>query len=232
MNKTESMNDNRVFLCGLLRHQRCMMPTWRGWIAILLTVTLATSMAVRNAYNFLAVTDPVPGGYLVVEGWGPDLFMQDAISEFRRNHYKEMFVTGGPIEKSAMFCEFKTYAELATATLVRMGFDPGLLHAIPARKVRQDRTYTSALALKKWLREHGMNVTSLTIISMGPHSRRSRLLYQKAFGNKIKVGIIAVEDQETDPQHWWTNSQGFRSVTDEMVAYVYARFLFHPSNEE
>lgn len=227
-----TMNENRPVLLGLMRRRQCVVPSWRGWLVILLVIGTAATIAVRNAYYFLAVTDPSPGDVLVVEGWGSDFFMKDAIEEFRRGHYKEMFVTGGPIEKGAMFSEYKTFAELAAATLVRMGFDPALLHAIPAQEARRDRTYTSALALKKWFREHGMNVTSLTLMSGGPHTRRSRLLYEKAFGSGVKIGVIAVEDPEADPQHWWTTSQGFRSVTDEMVAYVYARFLFQPSAEQ
>jgi len=220
------MNDTPPLLWGLLRRRQLITPTWRGWLLVLLILGIATTFAVRNAYYFLAVTDPVPGGILVVEGWGPDFFMRDAIEEFHRNHYQQLFVTGGPIGKSAMFAEYKTFAELAAATLEKMGFDHDLLHAIPAEEARRDRTFTSAVAVKDWLQAHGMGMTKITVMSLGPHSRRSRLLYEKAFGNNIKVGVVAVEDGEIDPQHWWTTSQGFRSVTDEMVAYFYARFLF------
>ena len=225
------MSDTRPFLWGLLRRRECIAPTWRGWLLALLILGTAATLAVRNAYYFLAVTDPAPGGVLVVEGWGPDVFMEDAIAEFRRNHYRQMFVTGGPIDRGAMFTRYKTYAELAAATLESMGFDQSLLHAILAQEVSRDRTYTSALAVKKWLTEHGMNTTGITVMSMGPHSRRTRLLYEKAFGNGTKVGIIAVQDETIDEHRWWTTSQGFRSVVDEMVAYVYTRFLFHAPKE-
>jgi hypothetical protein len=29
-------------------------------------------------------------------------------------------------------------------------------------------------------------------------------------------------DPEYDPQRWWTSSAGFRSVTGELIAYLYA----------
>lgn len=189
-------------------------------------------MAVRNAYDFLAVNDPVPGGILVVEGWGPDFFLSEAVEEFRRGHYEGMFVTGGPIEKGSLFTEYKTYAQLAGASLLRMGMDEKDLHIIPADYVRKDRTYASAVALRNWLQAHHATVKKLSIMSMGPHSRRSRLLYEKAFGDQLRVGIVAVKDDEIDPKRWWATSQGFRSVTGEMIAYLYARFLFYPDANE
>ena len=64
---------------------------------------------------------------------------------------------------------------------------------------------------------------------MGPHARRSRLLFEKAFGRDTRVGIIALEDRDYDPAHWWKSSQGVRTVTDELIAYGYARLLFHPA---
>jgi hypothetical protein len=66
------------------------------------------------------------------------------------------------------------------------------------------------------------------LISVGPHARRSRLLFEKAFGREVRVGIIALESQDYDPQHWWRSSMGVRVVTDELIAYSYARLLFHP----
>jgi hypothetical protein len=231
MIELNATNDSPRLLWGLLRRRQCVALTWRGWLLALLILGTAATLAVRNAYYFLAVTDPVPGGILVVEGWGPDFFLKEAIEEFRRNHYQQMLVTGGPLGKGTMFAQYKTYAEFSVAELEALGFDHNLLHAIPAEEVSRDRTYTSAMAVKNWLKEQGMNPASLTLMSMGTHSRRSRLLYEKTFGSGVKVGIIAVRDGSVDPHRWWTTSQGFRSVTDEMIAYIYARFLFQTPTE-
>jgi hypothetical protein len=231
MKGNNSMNESRPLLFGLLRRRRCLVPTWFGWLMLLLLLGTAATLAVRNAYYFLAPTDPAPGGVLVVEGWGSDLFMGDAIAEFRRDHYEEMVVTGGPLEKGSIFIKYKTYAELSAAILEGMGLDSALVHAVPARAARQDRTYASAMALKSWFNERGMRIPNLTVMSQGPHSRRSRLLYEMVFGPGVNVGIISVRDEEIDPARWWTTSAGFRAVTDEMIAWLYARFLFHPPRE-
>jgi hypothetical protein len=51
-------------------------------------------------------------------------------------------------------------------------------------------------------------------------------LYQRAFGEKIKVGIICSPDKGYDAKKWWLSSKGFRAVTDEIIAYAYAKFIF------
>jgi hypothetical protein len=42
---------------------------------------------------------------------------------------------------------------------------------------------------------------------------------------EIKVGIIAAEPQDYNPQEWWKSSEGFRTVTGEIIAYIYTRFV-------
>lgn len=221
------MNENKPLLWGFLSRRHCVILTWRGWLLILAVCAVAATLAIRNAYDFLAVNAPLPGGILVVEGWGPDFFMADAVKEFHKNHYDAIFVTGGPIETGGTFTSYKTYAAMAAATLEKMGVDPASLHTVPAELVARDRTYASAIALKKWLSENHMNEKTITVFTLGAHARRSRLLFQKAFGDQASIGVISVRDEDIGPWKWWTTSAGFRSVTGEMTAYFYARFLFH-----
>jgi hypothetical protein len=215
------MKQGQTFL-GLLRYRQCPFPTWRGWCLLLLVTTLTLIGLVRSLYSFLAVRDPAPGGLLVVEGWAPDYTLESAFAEFRGNRYEGIFVTGGPLDKGAPFSEFKTYAELGAALIAKMGAQPELLHAVPAPPVRKDRTYVSALALKDWLREHKIESLPINVVSVGPHSRRTRMLFQKALGPDWRIGILPVEDQNYDPQRWWASSHGFRAMTGETIAYVYA----------
>jgi hypothetical protein len=228
----EAMNENQPLLWGFLRRRQCVIPTWRGWLLFLAVCAISATLAIRNAYDFLSMNKPLSGGILVVEGWGPDFFINGAAKEYQRNHYDALFVTGGPIEKGSNFTNYQTYADMDAATLEQLGIDPKSLHAITAPPVRQDRTYSSAIALKKWLSEHNMNVKTITVITLGAHARRSHLLYQKAFGDGASIGVISVKDETFDTHRWWASSQGVRSVTDEMVAYLYARFLFHVRREE
>jgi DUF218 domain len=211
---------------GFLQRRECLLPTWRGWLLLLLTVAALAVFCIRGAYSFLAVNDPVDNSALVVEGWLPDYALQEAITEFRRGHHNQIFVTGGPLESGAPLSEYRTFAELGAATLVRLGLNTNVVQAVPAPAVRLDRTYASAIALKNWLDSHGIVAANFNIISLGPHSRRSRLLFEKALGKNYKVGVIAVANQDYDTNRWWESSSGVRTLMDETIAYVYTRLFF------
>jgi len=219
------MPRDEVFL-GLFRRRSCTVPTWRGWLLFLLILAVVTIAAVRGVHPFLAVEDSKPGGVLVIEGWGPDYAMEIAIEEFHRNHYEKLFVTGGPLESGAPLSEFKSYAELGTATLLKMGLRTNEVQAAPAPFARQDRTYTSAVYLRKWIQDHGLQPRRLNLMTLGPHARRSRLLFEKAFGKNTVVGVLAINPRDYDQQRWWRSSQGFRTVMSEAIAYGYVRVFF------
>jgi hypothetical protein len=216
---------------GLVRRRTILLPTFRGCLIILLATALVLFWVFRGLHPFLAVNDPISDGILVVEGWTPDYGMELARDTFRRDHYDRIYVTGGPIEYGMHLSAFQTYAQLGAATLVKLGLDSNVVQAVPGPLVIQDRTYYSALSLKKWLLEHGITPTRILLLSDGPHTRRSRLLYQMAMGKAVKVGSMAIPPKDYDEKHWWRYSAGVRSVISESVAYVYARFLFFPPKQ-
>ncbi len=216
----------RPFFLGLLRRRMLILPTWRAWMVMLVVAGLAGTLVVRCAYGFLALTEVVPGGVLVVEGWAPDYVLEPAEGEFRRGGYVLWCVTGAPVEKGAVLTEYGDYAALTVAAFEKAGGEKGLLQPVPWPTVQRDRTYASALALKAWLIEHGGPVDRVTVVTTGVHARRSRLLYAKAFGPGSRVGVLSVPEYSFDAERWWTSSAGVRSVVDEYVAYAYARCLF------
>ena len=221
------MNPRPPFL-GLLQRRQCVVPTWRGWLLLLVFLGVGVTLVVRNLYGFLAINDPLPGDILVVEGWSADYVVEGAVDEFRKGHYERICLTGGPIEFGNAMREYKTYAEYAKALCIKLGVPAEALHAIPAPAVERDRSYASALALRQWLREHEAMDAKLNIAGNGAHSRRTRLVYEKALGPGVRVGISNVEEREFDPKVWWKGSQGFRIVIDEAIAYTYARLFFSP----
>ncbi len=211
---------------GLLRRRQCLVPTWRGALVLLLMLVALAILGAHTIYPFLAVTAPAPGGVLVVEGWASDRVMEASITEFRRNHYDKLFVTGGPIERGVPLSEYNNYAELGATILVKLGLGTNVVQAVPAPAVKQDRTYASAAQLKRWLREHQLSPNKVNLITVGAHSRRSRLLFQCALGRNVTVGVIAMDDDDFDWKQWWRSSQGVRTVIGETLAYGYARLLF------
>lgn len=217
---------------GLLRRRQVIVPTWRGWLLLLLAIGLAGTFFVRGVYGFLAVNDPLPGGILVVEGWSSDYVIEGAVDEYRKSRYERICLTGGPIEFGNAMREHKTYAEYGKAMCMKLGVPAEVLHVVPAEAAERDRSYASALALRRWLREHDAIGSKINIAGNGAHSRRTRLVYEKALGPGVHVGISNIEEMNFDPKRWWRSSTGVRNVLGEMIAYTYARFIFSPASPQ
>ena len=215
----------------MLRRRSCLLPTWRGWLVLLLAAAAGLTLVLRSLHPFLALNNPIPDGLLVVEGWLPDYALRIAADEFKEGPYSVVYVTGGTLEYGSYLSAYKTYAQLGAATLIKLGLNSNVVQAVPAPRVRKDRTYFAALSLKRWLLAHNIKPERIHLISDGPHARRSRLLYQKAMGPEVVIGVSSIPSNEYDERHWWRYSAGVRSVIGEGLAYLYARFLFSPPPE-
>ena len=102
--------------------------------------------------------------------------------------------------------------------LVADGIPDAKLATLFPNVARKDRAYHSALAVKEWLTEQHLIADALVVASAGPRARRSRLLYEKAFGRYVSIGVIALRTTDYDPQRWWRTSAGVREVTGESIA--------------
>jgi uncharacterized SAM-binding protein YcdF (DUF218 family) len=211
------------------------VPTWRGLLVLLILLTVFAYALFRGSYPFLAVNAPAPGGILIVEGWGSDEVMRQTAARFKEslleNHssFNKVMVTGGVVETGGPLMIYKTYADLGAAILLKSGLTTNEVEAVPAPFVQRDRTYAAAVSLKQWFDVHQVDVKAINLITVGPHARRSRLLFQKALGKQYKVGVISLSLTDYDPKHWWRSSSGVRIVISELLAYSYARFWFKPS---
>ncbi|MGO9202346.1 MAG: YdcF family protein [Limisphaerales bacterium] len=219
------MDANRTYW-GLFRRRTCLVPTWRGGLALVLGSALLLALGLQGVYPFLALNAPRPGGVLVIEGWVPDSVLEAGFAEFNRHHYDKVFITGTPIEQGGFLSIYGNHADLCAATLLKLGMNSNVLQSVPTPVVSKDRTYASAVALRQWWRAHGMAPTNVNLLSLGPHARRSRLLFRRALGKEVTVGVVALSAGDYDARHWWRTSQGFRSVTGELIAYCYVRALF------
>jgi hypothetical protein len=225
------MNARKPYF-GLLHRRQFIVPTWRGWLVAFLFAGVTGVIGMRSIFGFLAIHDPLPGGVLVIEGWSPDYVIEGAVDEFRKGTYERICLTGGPIDLGHVLREHGTYAEYAEAFCLKLGVAAEVLNAIPAPRVERDRSYASALALRQWLREHGAMDSKINIIGNGAHSRRTRLLYEKALGPDVRVGITNIEENTFDPNAWWKSSQGVRTVLGETIAYAYSRVFFWPKQPQ
>jgi len=184
-----------------------------------LTVILA-----RGLCGFLAITSPVGGEFLVVEGWMPGYAYREAATVYRKGGYRKIIAAG--VIKEDGDADGGPPERFGEGLLIGSGVPGDLVAMASSKEAIRDRTFHSAMAVKQWLHEQGLRNTSIDVVTVGPHARRSRLLYEKALGDEVKVGVISVEDREFDPNHWWRSSEGVRTVVDESIAYLYARIFF------
>lgn len=209
------------------RRERWGLTLW-GWLVVGMVAGAAIIISIPGIHGFLAIDDPVRGEVLVVEGWIPDHAIAGVVSEFESYGYRMMIAVGGPIALGSHVSGFETYAELARVRLKVMGADEGRLVSIPTAGVTKDRTLESAKAVYRYVLLNLPELKGLDVYTLGAHARRSRLLFKKAFGDGVDVGVIAARDQSYAPDQWWRSSNGVRTVVGELIAYLYAALLSRP----
>ncbi len=203
--------------------------SWRGWLVLVVVALAMSSLFFFTIGPFLAVTDRAVSETLVVEGWIS--VHRAAGEEFSGGAYHQLFTTGGPWSSTSAD-ERKTWAWVGAERLKAVGIPAGVVYAVPCPRTTRDRTYQSAVALRDWRRVHDAHFTSMNIVTEGVHARRTRLLFEKAFGKEVAVGIVSIPTRDYDVKRWWLSSAGVRDVVGETLAYLYARFVFsRPSLE-
>lgn len=208
----------------LIQRREMWALTAQGWLVAVLCLAACAIFTITQIYPFLAVNSPVKADILVVEGWLPDYAIKEAIAEFEKGSYSKLVTTGLPLGKGYYLAEYKNFAEIASATLIALGFDKEKLVTVPAPYEIKHRTYTSAVALHEWLLKSEVKVDAINLYSFGVHSRRSWLVFKQALA-PVKVGVIAAQPVDYNPKKWWNSSEGVRSVISEAIAYIYALFV-------
>jgi len=183
----------------------------------------------RCLHPFLAVSDPVPGGIIAIEGWIREIDIEQTVYKIDPAHDRDIYIISAIPGSSYERESVHKHSEYLAARLKSSGVPAERVHSVLYKASKKDRTYHMAVALRSWLRDRDISVSSLNVITKGAHARRSRLLFRKAFGGKVKVGVIPTGDLAFDPAHWWRSRFGVGHMIYQGFAYIYAKFLFHPN---
>jgi uncharacterized SAM-binding protein YcdF (DUF218 family) len=231
-NSHRSTVESPALFFGLVSRRERWGLSLRGFIVIGLCVAIAFTGVTIESYSFLAITSRVPTDTLVVEGWIHEYAIRQAVAEYASGQYKHLFTTGGPVVGQGGYTnDYNTSASVGAELLRKTGIPRELVQMVPSRVNDRDRTYGSAVALRNWLTEHQIRLASFNVLTENTHARRTRLLFEKALGPTTRVGIIAVHSPDYNANYWWQYSDGVREVIGESLAYVYAKFLFKPTNK-
>jgi uncharacterized SAM-binding protein YcdF (DUF218 family) len=216
-------------LWGMVTRQPRWGLSWRGRLLVLAATLVFGFVLVLWIHPFLCVTHREDTKILVAEGWIDGYAIRAAAAEFKKGSYERVFSTGGPIVGDGAYInDYHTSASVGAEELKRAGIPASLVQMVPSRESGRDRTYQSAVALRVWFHQHNLPIHSINLLTEDAHSRRSQLLFQMAFGDEVKIGIISAPNPDYDPDRWWQYSEGVRQVLGEAIAYVYAKFFFYP----
>jgi hypothetical protein len=213
----------------LVRKMRWSL-TLEGKLLVTGAFLTLTSVLVLNLNPFLSLTSRVPSETLVVDGWMPTYDLERAANEYKSGNYRSVLVVRGVYEFDAIGLD-RPWDDYVADILVRCGVPHERLNSVLFAGLKRDRTYTSALAIKKWFEQNSMQLSAINVVTTGPHARRSRLLYRIALGNKVDVGVIGLDEPSYDSTHWWRTSEGIREVLSETLAYIYAKLIFSPGSQ-
>lgn len=212
------------------RRKQVRVPTLWGWFLLVGLASGLIYQVMKKTGSWLAYHDPLANAeVLVVEGFLPDYALLMAVLEFERGNYNYIVTTGIPFTNGMGLCTYDNYADQARAVLINLGVPQEKVFSAPTHEAYRDRTYSSAVALRKWFEAHGGLPVSFNMYSMGAHAARSSYLYRQAFaGTGVKIGVLNAPDLTFDQRHWWKNSKGFRTVPVEALGYLFVRLFFKP----
>lgn len=218
----------RRALAGLLVRRASWCLSVRGKLVCLLLALVCVAALRQGLFPFLAVTDRASAEVLVLEGWMPAYVVSQAAHEVKSGNYKQVIIARPLYSGRTEYESGAALAKYVAESLIKLGVPMERVHIVFSEASDRDRTYQSALVVRNWMEKEGMDIHTIDVGTIGPHARRSRLLFQRAFGRGVKVGAIAFQDQDYDPAHWWRSSAGVREVPFEMIAYLYVKFFFSP----
>jgi uncharacterized SAM-binding protein YcdF (DUF218 family) len=209
---------------ALARRRAVWWPTWIGWLFIAVGIAIPGVWWSLTGDSFLSLTDRLPAEVLVVEGWIGSEGVQAAAAEFERGGYEYVVASGGWAfgrwDQSP-----SSYPQMAERELVRSGVSKERIIVAQSKFTERRRTYESAVAVFHALQARGIQPKALNVFTLGPHARRSQLVFAKVGGSENKVGVIAWTPVDYGSEPWWRSSERAKDLISETAGYVFEALL-------
>lgn len=131
----------------------------------------------------------------------------------------------GELDRKRRFSNnYNSHAELARNALLSLGIDSSLVLAIPGKRVRINRTLSSALAFSNWLKKSNIDVKGINVVTEGTHARRTFMTYNKILKGNYEIGIISLPEYIQHPSWKYKVFNTLR----EAIGLVYYWFILIP----
>ena len=206
--------------------RRCtiLCPTWLGSFCIGVILFILVAAWFTYGESDLAVTDRSQADILVVEGWIGRKGIRAAVDEFERGGYRFIVASGG-LTSGRWEDQPVSYASMAAQEMMQLGIPKERIVVARSANTESHRTFESAVAVWRTLQEARINAMALNVFTLGPHARRSALVFSKVSSPGVKVGVIGWVPAEYKDEPWWQSSDRSRELLDETVGYLYELLL-------
>jgi hypothetical protein len=174
--------------------------------------------------GFFSLSRPISADVLIVEGWIGSDGIRAAAEEFKRGAYKYVVATGG-LTVEPMADDHSSYAEIAKKELLKSGIAEESIIVGSIREIERERTFKSAVATWQALQRRGVHPRAINVLTLGPHARRSRLVYEKVYAPDVQVGVIAFVPPWYRSQPWWLSRARTKCLLKEVVGYPFELFF-------
>jgi len=209
---------------ALFQRRTIRCPTVLGWLVLLTLAAVPCLFWWFRGESFLSLTKRQPAEILVVEGWIGNKALKAAAVEFKQEGAGYIVTTGG-LSNERWSEKRYSYAEMARYELTRAGVPPDRIIAAPAVQVETQRTFEMAAAAWRTIQAKLPPSTAINVFTIGPHARRSRLVFSKVFGSGIEVGVISWSQSGRETEPWWHSSERADDFLKETVGYFFELLL-------
>jgi len=209
---------------GLLQRRTIFWPTWLGWFcgAMILGIFIVGCLVYGESY--LTETHRSEADLLVVEGWIGREGIGAAVEEFDRGGYRYIVASGG-LTSGRWEDKPGSYAEMAASEMIRLGVPKEEIVVATSENTENHRTFESAVAVWKTLRDAGIKPKGINVFTFGAHARRSALVFARVNDDAAKIGVIAWVPPEYQRERWWHSSERAKELLEETVGYFYELLL-------
>jgi len=190
--------------------------------AVALVVVALGSWVIFCVEPFLSGSSPVNADTLIVEAWVDARYMPMAVQEFRKGTYQHIFIVGEAIGAQG---ELVGIVGPSSHTLIELGIDPSLITEVPVPSKKWHKTWSQALAFRKYVVRSNYPIKAVNVFTLGVHARKSQLLYQRALGPEIQVGVISARHYKRSFRPWWLLPEGIFAVAKHSISYLDALLL-------
>lgn len=207
--------------------------TWAGWLLLMFLLAAFMAFFTFRIVPFLSAENPNNSKVVVLEGYVEDWAYPEIISRIDQIKPDLIITTGTSLDQGFYLSGIPSTAYLTARSLIKLGVDSSLIHIVPVEPdVMVNRTYNSAIVVRKWLEQHHPEARSLNLISTAVHARRSHYLFHLVMEPDIATGNIVIPPKYFDAGNWFKTSRGFRVVISETIAWLYVRLFFGPDTEK